>query len=163
MASYWHKHDWLPEDLDRSDPYLPTYFPHAIPPGIYCEDEAARAVLMKGASKTVSSCGMDLAAAGFGYSLAGTPVYVATPAQLAVLKAMPAKTPEEARAEQAEQAVAATSAWAKLAEGIPGLSAGLPVRRASRPAPPVPPTRHPFHGANRALRRAQAAEARRRA
>lgn len=154
MASYWHKADWLPEDLDRSDPYLPRYFPDAIPPGIYCEDEAARTALMKGASKTMSTAGMDLAAAGFGYSLAGTPVYVATPAQIAVLKAMPAKSPEQARAEQAEREAAAASYWSKVHQSL-GLASVLP------PPPPPPPTRHPFRGANRAQRRAMAAERRR--
>lgn len=157
MASYRHKADWLPKDLDRSNPYLPSYFPHAIPPGIYCEDEAARAALMKGASKTMSTAGMDLARAGFGYSLAGTPVYVATPAQLEVLKAMPAKTPDDVRA---EQEAASAKAWSMLAE-MGWVGGGLPERRASRPAPPVPPTRHPFNGANRATRRAMAAERKR--
>lgn len=86
----------------------------------------------------------------FGVSIAGTPVYVATPAQLEVLKAMPAKTPEQAQAEQAEREAAAAGYWSNVRQSM-GLASVLP----------PPPARHPFRGANRAQRRAMAAERRR--
>lgn len=159
MAIYW-----LPPGPRPEISYDPSWaFEGALPPGIYCEDEAARVALMKGASQTVSTSSIYLGEDGPRCTLNGTPVYVATPAQLEFVKAMPATTPEQARAEQAAREAAAAAAWTRLAEGFPGLSAGLPERRASRPAPPVPPTRHPFRGANRAQRRAMAAEERRRA
>ncbi|MBY0251979.1 MAG: hypothetical protein K2X54_11445 [Methylobacterium organophilum] len=87
-----------------------TVIDRTLSPGIYCEDEADRVALMKGASQTVSTSSIYLGEDGPRCSLNGTPIYVATPAQLEFIKAMPAKTPEQAKAEQAEREAAAAEA-----------------------------------------------------
>lgn len=159
MAIYWRTEPTHRPEIDYDSRGT---FEGALPAGIYCEDEKTRVTLLKGASETGKSIGVDLASV-FGCTIAGTPVYVATPEQLAALKAMPARTPEDVRAEQEAMWEAANkSVWSEIA-AIDGMTGGLPPKRASRPAPLVPPTRHPFNGANRAARRASAAMTRRQA
>lgn len=93
-------------------------------------------------------------------SIGGMRVYVATPAQAKILRAMPARSPDEALAEQK----AATDAMIAKIDQLMALVAPKPAPRpAPRPAPPPPATRHPFRGANRKAKRAAAARARRRA
>ena len=67
-----------------------------MPPGIYCEDEAAYRALLAGARAKgqVGEPGFE------GVSLGGMRVYVATPEQAALLRAMPAQSPAEALAQQ---------------------------------------------------------------
>lgn len=149
MQTYWHKDRWWPGDLV---PPFGTPAIWALPLGIYCEDEAAKVVLLKGASETCKSVDVDWGAYGLGCSLAGTPVYVATPAQAELLRAMPARSPDEALAEQK----AATDAMIAKIDQLMALVE-------PRPAAPPPATRHPFRGANRKAKRAAAAKARRRA
>ena len=98
---------------------------------------------------------METALAGAPARLDGVAVYVAKPAQAAILRAMPTKSPEQALADE-------QSSYEDALAQLANLVARVAPKPPPNPAPPPPPPLHPFRGANRALRRAQAAEARRR-
>ncbi|MBE7201386.1 MAG: hypothetical protein INR70_26780 [Parafilimonas terrae] len=75
MATYWRKPAYLPTDRD---PITRAILPDAVPPGIYCEDEAAFRALQRGARTRGRPI---LATAGAGWELYGERIYVATPQQ----------------------------------------------------------------------------------
>ncbi|GJE51477.1 hypothetical protein GOFOIKOB_4536 [Methylobacterium tardum] len=163
MPTYWHKRDWWPSDLDRTNPYKPEIVPGALPPGIYCEDEDGyRALLASGkVHADLAAHSMfdgkpeeDRPLGWMFHTLGGIRIRVVTPAEAKILRAMPARSPEEALAEQHASLDAADAEMKKLVD----LMAPKP---APRPAPPPPATRHPFRGANRAQRRAAEAKRRR--
>lgn len=171
MATYWHKPAYTAEDRDADGEILPG----AMPPGIYCEDEAAYRALLAGAREQG-----QIAQPGFeGPSLGGMRVYVATPEQAALLRAMPTRSPAEALAHQQaafdayDAAAAKLEAWARtfmtttyeeavakhenmtramVRQAMRGMSGEEFGRRFMRHAPA---------GANRKARRAAAAQARR--
>lgn len=98
MPAYWHKDRYWPSEWDKSDPYKPEILASAIPPGIYCEDEEGFRALQRGARTRVRP--METALAGAPARLDGVAVYVAKPAQAAILRAMPTKSPEQALADE---------------------------------------------------------------
>ena len=93
MSTVWYKRAYDRADLD------PTTFealPGAIPPGIYCEDEAAFRTLLAGDREK----GVEVEPAFGGSSLGGLNVSVATPKQAAVFQAALASTAQEMLAEE---------------------------------------------------------------
>lgn len=154
MPTYWHKRDWWPSDMDRTNPHMPAIMPGALPPGIYCEDEDAFRALQRGSGTRGRP--MDPAFAGAPARLDGQAVYVATPAQAELLRAIASKEPPPPAPDPVED-LAPLMELAKRMEK----ATRTDIVRPSRPAPP--PVRHPFRGANRAQRRAAEAKGRKRA
>ena len=98
MSTYWHKPAYLPTDYD---PVTHELLPGAMPPGIYCGDEADMKALIKGASVKGIPAGIDFRGdLPFGVTMAGHAVYIATPEQAEFLRAMPNQHPTEYLAEQ---------------------------------------------------------------
>ncbi|KQO68513.1 hypothetical protein ASF22_19890 [Methylobacterium sp. Leaf87] len=142
MPTIWHKDRWWPGDLVA--PFdTPAFW--ALPLGIYCEDRETFAALRRSAWENEP----EMAYAPGGHaSIGGIAVFVATPDQAALLRAMPARSPEESLAEmQAE-----VDAFAAKVDRLLALM---------EPAPR--PARHPAPGANRRQRRAAEAMGRKRA
>lgn len=100
----WHKPAYT--DLDR-DPTTGAILPGALPPGLYCEDEAAFAKLRAAARLRDSSVRPTLDG---GWDLAGQRVFIATPEQAAFFRAVAMKElppPEPKLAEQPYEECAA--------------------------------------------------------
>jgi hypothetical protein len=148
MATYWKKDAYLPTDRD---PISREILPHAIPPGIYCEDEAAFRALQRGARTRSRPI---LATAGGGWELYGDRVFVATPAQAEFFRAVAAPAPPEPEPDTSlEEVVAKINSIV----GVQPTGLTVPVPAAAPPPRPKP------KGPSRAMRPAAASEARRRA
>lgn len=150
----WHKPAYQPSDRD---PTTGDLMPGALPPGLYCEDEAAFSKLRAAARLRQSSVRATLDG---GWDLAGQRVFVCTPAQAAFFRATASKAPPPPVAPEQSYEEAAAELVRNRETEARGLA--LEMGRALQAAPP-PPTRHPFIGANRQQRRAAEARARRRA
>lgn len=183
MPTYWHKRDWWPSDLDRSNPYKPEFIPGAIPPGIYCEDHEGFGALRRKAWETEPS--MTYRPDGQA-SIGGINVYVATPAQADILRAASTDEPAPEADRHGETLALINSMLDRLkrltengtvprpgASNRPfierrpstvtnAIASGVEFLMGRDPAPP-PEVRHPFSGANRKAKRAADARARRRA
>lgn len=142
MPTIWHKDRWWAGDLV---PPFGTPAVWALPLGIYCEDRETFAALRRTAweNDPEMTYGIDGQAL-----ISGVPIFVATPDQAALLRALPARSPEEALAERQAEADAFVAKVDRL------LSFMMPNLRPARHPPPV---------ANRGERRAAAAKARRHA
>lgn len=92
MSTVWYKRAYDRADLD---PRTFEALPGAIPPGIYCEDMAAYRALLAGAREK----GAEIEPAFGGPCLGGLNVFVATPEQSEVFKAVPVSTAGEILAE----------------------------------------------------------------
>lgn len=150
MATYWKKDAYLESDRD---PMTREILPGAIPPGIYCEDEAAFRALQRGARTRGRPI---LATAGAGWELYGEAVRIATPQQAEFFRAVAAPAPPEPERDPVADMEAAAAKITALMGGQPaGASSPVP---AAAPPPPARP-----RGPSRAMRRAAASEARRRA
>lgn len=150
MPTYWRKPAYLESDRD---PITRQILDHAIPPGIYCEDEAAFRALQRGARTRSRPI---LATAGSGWELYGERIFVATPAQAEYFRAVAAPAPPEPEPDPVADMEAAAAKISSLMGGQPA-GASSPVPAASPPPRPRP------RGPSRAMRRAAASEARRRA
>lgn len=151
MATYWRKPAYL--ETDR-DPITRQILDHAVPPGIYCEDEEAFRALQRGARTRGRPI---LATAGAGWELYGEAIRIATPAQAEFFRAVaaPAPAPEPETDQVADMEAAAAKISSLMGGQLVGASSPVP---AAAPPPPARP-----RGSSRAMRRAAASEARRRA
>ncbi|MCJ2084204.1 hypothetical protein [Methylobacterium sp. J-090] len=144
MATCWDKSAYTAADRD---PLTHEILPGAMPPGIYCEDEAGYRALLKGAREK----GQVVQPTFSGVSLGGTSVYVATPAQAEMLRGI-AEAPAEPDAFQQASAAGFLAIQAMLGRISEKLAAEVTSR--SRKVTPYPlriPTQM-----NRAAQRAAA-------
>jgi len=160
MTTFWHKPAYTA--LDR-DPVTKAILPGAIPPGIYCEDEEAfgklrSAARLRGQAVTA---GVDVVG-GTSWFLQGQAVFIATPEQARLLRAVATDAPEPASEPSYEEVVAEQVAAEKKAARATLLQAWKAWLATDPPEAPRP-TGHPAQVANRAQLRAAGARARRRA
>lgn len=132
----WHKPAYTA--LDR-DPATGDLLPGALPPGLYCEDEEAFAKLRAAARLRQSSVRATLDG---GWDLAGQRVFVCTPAQASMFRAVAMKDPPAPPKQPSAQVGKGTIITRTMTRSMGDVD--KVVLRTS------PPTRHPFHGANRA-------------
>lgn len=143
MPTYWHKGRYLPSELD---PLTGEPLYGVLPPGLYCEDQAAYDALLSAP---------DLERTAGALVMGSVALRIATPEQAAILRMMPTVSPAEHGArEQAEFEAMATKV-SGLVEKLGG-KAEKPRARPTVPAPYRLPA-----GLNRAARRASAARGRR--
>ncbi|MCK2054968.1 hypothetical protein [Methylobacterium sp. 37f] len=180
MPTIWHKDRWWPGDLVAP---FDTPAVWALPLGIYCEDQETFAALRRSAWENEPEMAY---APGGQASIGGIAVFVATPEQAELLRAMPARSPEESLAEQQAEVDLLAAKVDRLQRMLkfgtvprPGaptrpfeerrlstvtnaIVSGVEFMMGRDPAP-APEVRHPFRGANRGQRRAAEAKGRKRA
>lgn len=138
MSTIWHTDRWWPGDLVK--PFdTPAFW--ALPLGIYCEDQETLAALRRAAWENEPEMTYGI---GGQASIGGIAIFVATPEQAALFRAMPARSVEESLAEQ-QALVDAFSA--KIDRLLTFMEPKLAARR------------HPFPGSNRQAKRAAVAVA----
>lgn len=156
----WHKPAYTPDDRD---PTTGALLPGALAPGLYCEDEAAFAKLRAAARLRDSSVRATLDG---GWDLAGQRVFIATPEQARVFRAVAMKEPPPPPTEPTAEPLEAMSRGPLMTMDHlrnAAILAKAERRSARQQAAADTATRHPFIGANRAQRRAAEARARRQA